>query len=411
MYKEFDPYTDYSGNQFCHIRLDHPVHVAKDGKKLMYSCTCMKCGKTGLVYWGKDVHDYRQRSCGCTDFRDLSNGVFGKWTAIDSTTVASVGCSTARRVWRCKCSCDLHTEKLIKVDSLVSGRSTSCGCVKSPSIIGQHFGNLTVLSECVDRDNGGGRQFRCLCKCGKEIIVSRTNLLTKHTTSCGSCSRTLDLTGRKFGLLTALYMLPDDKLSGSCRMWHCKCACGNEVDVASHSLVCRHTTSCGCNMHRKKYTTEEERRLVTVRQGMIYRCYNTNCPAYDAYGGRGIKVCDEWLDPTLGKKTFIDWALSNGYKLGLSIDRIDVNGDYCPENCRWTDWYTQCNNKRCSRRITIDGVTKTATQWVDEINGPYALKQTLFHLSRDLGNSVAAYVFRKFRNNDEDQKYFMSHPI
>ena len=88
--------------------------------------------------------------------------------------------------------------------------------------------------------------------------------------------------------------------------------------------------------------------------------------SYKDYGGRGIKICDEWLGEH-GFEHFRDWALANGYRDDLTIDRIDVNGDYSPENCRWATMKQQCNNKRNNHLITIDGVTRTATEWGNDI--------------------------------------------
>lgn len=94
------------------------------------------------------------------------------------------------------------------------------------------------------------------------------------------------------------------------------------------------------------------------------RCNNPNCHAYHNYGGRGIKVCVEWNE----FEPFYEWAVANGYKKGLEIDRKNNNGDYCPENCRWVDRKTNSNNTRKTTRITVDGVTKSSTEWDEFLN-------------------------------------------
>lgn len=110
--------------------------------------------------------------------------------------------------------------------------------------------------------------------------------------------------------------------------------------------------------------------LYTVWSRMKERCYNKNDAAYKNYGGRGIYVCDEWKNDYLA---FHEWALSSGYEYGLSIDRIDNNGPYSPENCRWATRKEQCNNRRTNLLVTYNGETKTFSQWIEEYNADYDL--------------------------------------
>ena len=95
------------------------------------------------------------------------------------------------------------------------------------------------------------------------------------------------------------------------------------------------------------------------------RCYRNSCSNYCDYGGRGIKICDEWLNDF---STFKEWALSNGYREGLTIERKDVNGDYCPENCCWIPKSEQAKNRRNSHFITYKGETKTLSDWSKELH-------------------------------------------
>ena len=99
------------------------------------------------------------------------------------------------------------------------------------------------------------------------------------------------------------------------------------------------------------------------------RCYNPTDHKYYRYGARGIKICDEWLN---NPKTFFDWALANGYKEGLTIDRINNDGDYCPENCRWTDDFVQANNKSNNKYYEYNGEKKTAGEWARELGLTYS---------------------------------------
>lgn len=115
------------------------------------------------------------------------------------------------------------------------------------------------------------------------------------------------------------------------------------------------------------YTDEEKKKhLTVVLCGMKKRCYQPSSNCYKNYGGRGIKVCDEWLGKD-GQTRFREWALANGYRKGLTIDRIDNDGDYSPKNCRWATIQTQAYNRSTNSRITIKGKTQTVTEWAKEI--------------------------------------------
>lgn len=113
----------------------------------------------------------------------------------------------------------------------------------------------------------------------------------------------------------------------------------------------------------------KETRIRDILYGMRSRCYNKNSSKYKNYGGRGINICDEWMNSV---DSFIDWSLKNGYSDELTIDRIDVNKDYSPDNCRWADNYAQANNKTNSVNISYNGETKTMSEWALVLNMPYS---------------------------------------
>jgi hypothetical protein len=131
---------------------------------------------------------------------------------------------------------------------------------------------------------------------------------------------------------------------------------------------------------------------------MINRCANPNADNYRFYGGRGIKVAQEWLE---NSKSFVEWALKNGYKENLEIDRIDNDGDYTPQNCRWVTRLKNANNKRNNHYITYNGETKTIAQWALFIN----LKSSTLQVRLNRGWSVErALTERLHKKNKKDLK-------
>ena len=152
----------------------------------------------------------------------------------------------------------------------------------------------------------------------------------------------IDIKGQRFGRLIVLYRT-DIQTKHRQWKWMCRCDCGVEKPVTSQDLRRGDTLSCGClnreiNSKRSKGNQYGKihglsyHPLRSIRKSMIHRCYNENNPYYKNYGGRGIKVCEEWLNDLLA---FFEWAIRNGWKKGLSIDRIDNDGDYTPENCQF----------------------------------------------------------------------------
>ena len=178
-------------------------------------------------------------------------------------------------------------------------------------------------------------------------------------------SNKVDLTGNRYGRLVVV----KDSLrrKNSCVMWECLCDCGNTTYVITSHLKSGAIRSCGClrkeeNKVRLKTHGLSKSRLFRIWAGMISRCKNKTQSGYKNYGGRGISVCKEWNDSF---SVFKDWAFAHGYNDNLTIERIDVNGNYCPENCKWITKAEQNNNTRQSHFVTIEGKTLTIKQWCD----------------------------------------------
>lgn len=179
--------------------------------------------------------------------------------------------------------------------------------------------------------------------------------------------RLIDLTGQKFGRWTVINRAPNNRANNT--MWWCACECGTERAVTGDDLKSGKSFSCGCK--RSETTAFRNRRhdgcgtrLYRIWTGMKERCYAKSQDGYKNYGLRGITVCDEWKD---NFSAFRNWALSHGYQDQLTLERKDVNGNYCPDNCTWIPKTMQPRNTRASHVIEIDGKRQCLTAWVEEV--------------------------------------------
>ena len=174
-----------------------------------------------------------------------------------------------------------------------------------------------------------------------------------------------NLIGMKFGRLTVLGL--SDKSSRR-TYWDCICDCGKFKTVRSDSLQNGSIKSCGClkkeqnkiNLNRTTHNLSKTR-IYKIWQGIKKRTLDTNSINYINYGRRGIELCNELKD----FENFYNWSIKNGYSENLTIDRIDINGNYEPSNCRWTDLETQCRNRRSNILIRIGNKTKCLTEWCE----------------------------------------------
>lgn len=176
----------------------------------------------------------------------------------------------------------------------------------------------------------------------------------------------IDLLGQRFGRLTVINET-SMRANGSI-LWECRCDCGNTVLVRSSHLRRGGVLSCGC-YNQEIITThgDKDNPLYHTYQCMKNRCNSPSNPQYKDYGGRGIKVCEEWAN---SYEAFKEWSLANGYKPNCkrgecTIDRIDNDGDYSPENCRWVDMKVQGRNRRNNHLLTINGETHCIVEWAE----------------------------------------------
>lgn len=188
-------------------------------------------------------------------------------------------------------------------------------------------------------------------------------------------SKKMNMAGAQFGRLT---VIRESETPGK---WVCRCDCGRETVVFGGNLRKGLTSSCGCYNREQSSkralvhggTSGGKTRLFNTWVSMRNRCNNPNDSYYKDYGGRGITVCDEWQSDFAA---FREWALANGYKSNLSIDRIDNNKGYFPKNCRWATAKEQARNRRSNRNITAFGKTQTIQAWAEETGLKY---RTLHH--------------------------------
>lgn len=213
-----------------------------------------------------------------------------------------------------------------------------------------------------------------------------------------------DIIGKKFNLLTPYdyyeKRTPRKTPNHGNKTRHlyiykCHCDCGNEFEVERYNLMSGHTQSCGCQhkerarkavSEAKRTHGDSHKRLYKIWHSMKIRCNVPSVEGYKWYGAKGIRVCDEWNN---SYESFKEWSLSHGYTEKLSIDRIDYNGDYTPDNCRWVTMKEQQNNRCNNNWITYNGKTQTFTQLAEEhgIN-PYTLHSRVYQRGWDLDKAL-----------------------
>lgn len=187
----------------------------------------------------------------------------------------------------------------------------------------------------------------------------------------------IDLTGQRFGRLKVIERAPNhiQPCGKSKVLWKCICDCGNEICTDGYGLRKGMTKSCGCYGKEQRIKANtihgmSRSRLAKIYANMRSRCYNPNASKYEIYGGKGIKICDEWLND---RTKFFDWAVNNGYKEDLTIDRIDPNKDYEPNNCIWATVTEQNNHLSNAHFIDTPFGNITIVEYSRKLNAPYNL--------------------------------------
>ena len=231
------------------------------------------------------------------------------------------------------------------------------------------FGRLVVLERHEEKLSKSGKYYwtwKCKCDCGNYHYAVTAELTSGKVKSCGCYKRfKYDLTGQQFGRLKVLSNAGYRKCQKySASLWNCKCECGKEKIVLGNSLKSGKTISCGCynaeNSKLRSTTHGKSRtRLYDIYHKMKERCFNNASESYRYYGGRGITICEPWASDFM---SFYDWAIKNGYKENLTIERKNVDENYCPENCTWIPLENQAQNTTRTHWVTYKGEKMCMTE-------------------------------------------------
>lgn len=219
-------------------------------------------------------------------------------------------------------------------------------------------------------------------------------------------SKLKDITGKKFNMLTVISRAPN--APGGVTRWNCICDCGNKAVVRGSNLKNGSVKSCGCLAKKRIKETvtthgKSKTRLYSIWCRMKDRCYNRNVPSYKDYGARGIRVCEQWK---LDFNSFYIWAVSSGYTDFLTIERIDCNKDYCPENCTWIPKSQQAANRRSCVLIEHNGKVQNLSQWCKELNLNYKrVHDRMYACKMSFEEAISKPIMTQKRNKELKEKY------
>lgn len=267
----------------------------------------------------------------------------------------------------------------------------------------ERFGNLVVIKQSEDHIRPDGRKdaaWLCKCDCGNTVVVRGDSLKANHRQSCGklNCKYSKHgvtvAVGDVFGHLTVIDVSPNwtyRKNGKKDRAVLCECDCENKTRklIKVDDLRNNRVTSCGCLLERHHMS---DTKIYQQWAGMCGRCERKAHSSYKNYGARGIKVCKEWRESF---EAFYTWAIKNGFKDGLTIERIDNNGNYCPENCTLISKSEQPKNRRNCIYLTYNGQTKGLKEWAKITGIKYGTLLRRYHQ-----NENPVYVMKEFIEND-----------
>lgn len=225
---------------------------------------------------------------------------------------------------------------------------------KAADLAGQRFRSLTVIERAGSR--GGHSLWKCICDCGKKTVVANTNLKQGTTSSCGCLvfkrarERLVDISGQRYGNISVIRFIKRTKTAA---IFECVCDCGRRFRAKSNPLRMGTQKTCGCGQGGQRTHGLSKAPEYDCWIAMKQRCLNPNCPAFRAYGARGITVSDRWLGSG-GFERFVE-DIGRRPTRKHSIDRIDNNGNYEPGNVRWATQRQQLQNRRTTRWIVYKG--------------------------------------------------------
>ena len=206
-----------------------------------------------------------------------------------------------------------------------------------------------------------------------------------------------NLIGRKFYDLTVVEKIYINNIS----FWKCKCSCGNFKNVKTTDLKRGHVKSCGCKFKGKTKKNTHNNRIYNIWYNMKRRCYKENYKDYKNYGLRGIIICDEWLEDFMN---FYVWSIKNGYKDNLTIDRIDVNGNYEPSNCRWIPLEEQLHNQRKNLLYYYKGENKCLSELCLKYKMPYTTVRARLKKGKTIQQALEEPIDKTKRNKKTKRK-------
>lgn len=303
-------------------------------------------------------------------YENLVGHTFNELTVIEEAEQLKPG----KRRWLCRCSCG--REKIVLENNLKTGAVKTCNARihKTKDLTGQTFGELTVLY-LLDENESKDIKWHCRCSCGREVDILSKGLLSGDSTTCGCWKERLvkDITGQTFGDWTVIKRVYDTGKKKNGALWLCRCVCGTEKVKSGTQLRSGNTKGCGCKQGERNGKAHSTHRMTKTRlyrewRTMRDRCNNPRNISYPNYGGKGIKVCNEW---NCSFESYRDWALSHGYDDSLTIERNNINDDYKPSNCRWATYKEQGNNKSTNVFIEKNGVIHTLSEWSELLNIRY----------------------------------------